>query len=189
MRALLAKVATLDVATLCPLHGPVWRKDIAWFASKYQQWSSYLPETDGVLIACASVYGHTMNAAEKLAMALRDAGAKEIALYDLSVTDVSYVMADAFRFGKWALLAPTYNAGIFPPMEALLADMKAHSLQNRRVALVENGSWAPVAGKLMRDALSGMKGMELVEPLVSIKSALKPNEGAQLDALARALMA
>lgn len=122
-------------------------------------------------------------------MALRDAGAREIALYDLSVTDASYVVAEAFRFGKIALCAPTYNAGLFTPMESLLADLKAHSLQSRRFALVENGSWAPVAGKLMRDALSGMKNVEIVDATVSVKSALAPGQDAELSALAQALLA
>ena len=140
VQALLKKAAALDIAFLCPLHGPVWRRDIAWFVEKYQRWSTYRPEEDGVLVAYASIYGHTENAAEVFAMALRDAGVKHVAMYDVSVTHPSYILSDAFRFGKLALLSATYNLGVFPAMETLLLDLKAHALQDRTVALVENAA-------------------------------------------------
>lgn len=187
VKAALKKLERLEISLLCPLHGPVWREKIDWFVSKYQLWSDYAPEDDGVLIAYASIYGHTQNAAEVLAMALREAGVAKIATYDVSVTHPSYIVSDAFRFGKLAFLSPTYNAGIFPAMEALLTDLKAHALKKRAVALVENGSWAPVAGKLMRDVLSGMKDVTIVGDTVSIRSAGDAQTQSELTALARAL--
>ncbi|MEG0270450.1 MAG: FprA family A-type flavoprotein [Clostridia bacterium] len=187
VQALLKKVAGLRVDMLCPLHGPIWRKNIAWYVEKYRLWSSYQPEDDGVLIAYASIYGHTENAAEVLAAFLREAGVKRIEMADVSVTNASYLVSEAFRLGKLALLSPTYNMGVFPAMEALLADLKAHNLQNRKIALVENGSWSPAAGKLMRETLEGMKNMTIVEPFVSIRSALKTEQREQLRVLAKAL--
>ena len=187
VQALLKKAAALDIAFLCPLHGPVWRRDIAWFVEKYQRWSTYRPEEDGVLVAYASIYGHTENAAEVFAMALRDAGVKHVAMYDVSVTHPSYILSDAFRFGKLALLSATYNLGVFPAMETLLLDLKAHALQDRTVALVENGSWAPAAGKQMREILSSMKNMRILEPVPTIRSALAADTREALTALARQL--
>ncbi|MEG0513521.1 MAG: FprA family A-type flavoprotein [Clostridia bacterium] len=187
VQALLKKVAGLRVDMLCPLHGPIWRKNIAWYVEKYRLWSSYQPEDDGVLIAYASIYGHTENAAEVLAAFLREAGVKRIEMADVSVTNASYLVSEAFRLGKLALLSPTYNMGVFPAMEALLAELKAHNLQNRKIALVENGSWSPAAGKLMRETLEGMKNMTIVEPFVSIRSALKTEQREQLRVLAKAL--
>lgn len=187
MQALLKKAAALDIAFLCPLHGPVWRRDIAWFVEKYQRWSTYRPEEDGVLVAYASIYGHTENAAEVFAMALRDAGVKHVAMYDVSVTHPSYILSDAFRFGKLALLSATYNLGVFPAMETLLLDLKAHALQDRTVALVENGSWAPAAGKQMREILGSMKNMRVLEPVPTIRSALAADTREAITDLARQL--
>ncbi len=187
VQALLKKASALDISMICPLHGPIWRENIGWFVDKYQQWSTYTPESDGVLIAYASVYGHTQLAAEKLAFALRNLGVRDIAMYDVSVTHPSYIVSDAFRLSKWALLSATYNAGIFPPMETLLMDLKAHALKNRTVAVVDNGSWAPVAGKLMRDVLSTMK-VNVLEDKLSIRSALDEKAEADLQAIAKALV-
>jgi len=187
VQALLKKAAGLEIAMLCPLHGPIWRENIAWFVDKYQKWSTYTPEEDGVLIAYASVYGHTENAAEVLAMDLRAQGVKNIAMYDVSVTHPSYILSDAFRFGRLAFLSSTYNSGIFPAMETLLHDIKAHALKKRTVALVENGSWAPTAGKQMREILSGLQNMNVLENTVSIRSALNADTREQLRELARAL--
>ncbi|MEG1471994.1 MAG: FprA family A-type flavoprotein, partial [Clostridia bacterium] len=187
VQALLKKAAGLKIDMLCPLHGPIWRKNIAWYVEKYRLWSSYQPEDDGVLIAYASIYGHTENAAEVFASFLREAGVKRIEMADVSVTDASYLVSEAFRLSKLALFSPTYNMGVFPAMEALLADMKAHNLQNRKIALAENGSWSPAAGKLMRETLEGMKNMTIVEPFVSIRSALKTEQREQLRVLAKAL--
>lgn len=189
VQALLKKAAALDIGLLCPLHGPIWRENIAWYVDKYQKWSSYTPEEDGALVAYASIYGHTENAAEVLAMELRNAGVKNIAVYDVSVTHPSYLVSEAFRLGRIALCSSTYNAGIFPAMETLLADLAAHSMQNRTVALVENGSWAPAAGKLMREALERMKNVKVLEPTVNIRSALRPAQREALRALAGELAA
>ena len=187
VQALLKKVSALDIAMICPLHGPVWRENIAWYVDKYQKWSAYTPEEDGVLIAYASVYGHTENAAEVLAKDLREAGVKKIAMYDVSVTHPSYLLSEMFRFGKLAFLSSTYNAGIFPAMETLLHDVKAHALKKRTVALVENGSWAATAGKQMREILSCLQNMNVLENTVSIRSALNADTREQLRKLALAL--
>lgn len=187
VQALLKKAAGLDIAFLCPLHGPIWRENIAWFVEKYQRWSTYTPEEQGVLIAYASVYGNTQNVAEKLAFLLREAGVSKIALYDVSVTHPSYIVSDAFRFGKLAFLSTTYNSGIFPAMETLLLDLKAHALQNRVVALLENGSWAPTCGKQMRDILAGMKGMRVLDACVCIRSSATQANRGELECLATEL--
>ena len=187
VQALLKKASALQIDLLCPLHGPIWRSNIAWFVEKYQRWSTYRPEEDGVLVAYASIYGHTENAAEVFAMALRDAGVKHVAMYDVSVTHPSYILSDAFRFGKLALLSATYNLGVFPAMETLLLDLKAHALQDRTVALVENGSWAPAAGKQMREILGSMKNMRVLEPVPTIRSALAADTREAITDLARQL--
>lgn len=188
VQALLKKTAALDIAMICPLHGPVWRENIGWYVDKYQKWSTYTSEEEGVLIAYASVYGHTENAAEVLAMDLRELGVRKIAMYDVSVTHPSYILSEAFRFGRLAFLSSTYNSGIFPAMETLLHDVKAHALKKRRIALVENGSWAPTSGKQMREILSGLQNMTILENTVSIRSALNANTREQLRALAGALV-
>ena len=188
VQTLLRKMSGLEIAMLCPLHGPIWRKNIGWYVDKYQKWATYTPEEDGVLIAYGSVYGHTENAAEVLAMDLREMGVKNIAMYDVSVTHPSYIVSDAFRFGRLAFLSSTYNSGIFPAMETLLHDIRAHALKKRTVALVENGSWAPTAGKQMREVLSGLQNMNILENTVSIRSALNTDTREQLRELARALV-
>lgn len=189
VQALLKKAAALELDMVCPLHGPVWRKDVGWFVEKYQRWSSYTPEESGVVIAYASVYGHTANAADILAMKLAEKGAGPVAVYDVSVTHPSVLVAEAFRYSHLVLASTTYNAGIFVNMENLLHDLKAHALQNRTVGLIQNGSWAPASGKLMGEALGQMKDMRVLEPVVSIASAVKEEQLAQLEALAGALAA
>lgn len=189
VQALLKKAAALELDMVCPLHGPVWRKDVGWFVEKYQRWSTYTPEESGVVIAYASVYGHTANAADILAMKLAEKGAGPVAVYDVSVTHPSVLVAEAFRYSHLVLASTTYNAGIFVNMENLLHDLKAHALQNRTVGLIQNGSWAPASGKLMGEALGQMKDMRVLEPVVSIASAVKEEQLAQLEALAGALAA
>ena len=187
VQTLLKKASGLEIAMICPLHGPIWRENIAWYVDKYQKWSTYTPEEDGVLIAYASVYGHTENAAELLAMDLRAQGVKRIAMYDVSVTHPSYILSEAFRFGKLAFLSSTYNSGIFPAMETLLHDIKAHALKKRTVALLENGSWAPTAGKQMREILSGLQNMNVLENTVSVRSAVNGDTRGQIREMARQL--
>lgn len=189
VQAMLKKAAALELDMVCPLHGPVWRKDVGWFVEKYQRWSTYTPEESGVVIAYASVYGHTANAADILAMKLAEKGAGPVAVYDVSVTHPSILVAEAFRYSHLVLASTTYNAGVFVTMENLLQDLKAHALQNRTVGLIQNGSWAPASGKLMGETLGQMKDMRLLEPVVSIASAVKEEQLAQLEALAGALAA
>lgn len=180
---LLKKAATLEIKMICPLHGPVWRENLGWFIEKYDTWSSYKPEDQAVMIAYASIYGNTENAAEILASKLADKGVKNIAMYDVSVTDPSVIVSEAFRCSHLVFAAPSYNGGIFIKMETVLSELKAHSLQNRTVAIMENGTWAPVAGKQMREIFAGMKNIELLEEGVTIRSAVKEAQEASLEAL------
>ena len=189
VQTLLKKAAGVEIEMICPLHGPIWRKDIAWFLDKYQKWSTYTPEERAVAIFCGSVYGHTENAACILANRLAEKGVGDIALYDVSHTDVSQLVGEAFRCSHLVFASSTYNNGIFTPMENLLMDLKAHNLQNRTVALVENGSWGPQAGKLMGELLSGMKNMRVLEGTVTMKSSVKEAQREALESLADALAA
>lgn len=181
---LLKKAATLEIKMICPLHGPVWRENLGWFIEKYDTWSSYKPEDQAVMIAYASIYGNTENAAEILASKLADKGVKNIAMYDVSVTDPSVIVSESFRCSHLVFAAPSYNGGIFTKMETVLSELKAHSLQNRTVAIMENGTWAPVAGRQMREIFAGMKNIELLEEGVTIRSAVKEAQEASLKALA-----
>ena len=173
--ALLTKAAGLEIRMVCPLHGFVWRKDIGKLIEKYLAWSTYTPEETGVVIAYASVYGNTANAAEILSCRLREKGIKTC-MFDVSVTPSSYIIAAAFRYSHLVFAATTYNAGIFLKMEDLLRDLVAHNLQNRTIALIENGSWAPTSGKLMRELLSGLEHTTILEQTVTIRSSLKETE-------------
>ena len=181
---LLKKAATLEIKMICPLHGQVWRENLGWFIEKYDTWSSYKPEDQAVMIAYASIYGNTENAAEILASKLADKGVKNIAMYDVSVTDPSVIVSESFRCSHLVFAAPSYNGGIFTKMETVLSELKAHSLQNRTVAIMENGPWAPVAGRQMREIFAGMKNIELLEEGVTIRSAVKEAQEASLEALA-----
>ncbi len=181
---LLKKAATLEIKMICPLHGPVWRENLGWFIEKYDTWSSYKPEDQAVMIAYASIYGNTENAAEILASKLADKGVKNIAMYDVSVTDPSVIVSESFRCSHLVFAAPSYNGGIFTKMETVLSELKAHSLQNRTVVIMENGTWAPVAGRQMREIFAGMKNIELLEEGVTIRSAVKEAQEASLEALA-----
>ena len=171
VQALLKKAASLDIEMICPLHGPIWRKDLGLLLEKYQKWSTYEPEDKTVMIAYATMYGNTENAANVLAGMLADKGVKNIAMYDVSETDVSELVAESFRCSHLVLAAPTYNSGIQPKMEAYLSDIKALNLQNRTVAVIDNGTWAATAGKQMIGMLEGMKNMTILENPISIKSA------------------
>ena len=184
--SLLTKAAMLDIKMVCPLHGFVWRKNIGYFIDKYLHWASYTPEETGVMIAYASVYGNTENAAEILAVKLREKGIKT-RIFDVSVTPASDIIAAAFRYSHLVFASTTYNAGIFVCMEALLSDLVAHNLQNRTVALLENGSWAPTSGGLMRGMLEKCKNMNILDTSLTIRSALKESQLPQLEAVADAL--
>mgnify|MGYP000976671406 FL=1 len=189
VQALLKKAAGLEIAAICPLHGPVWRKDLDWFIGKYDLWSSWQPEEQAVMIACGSIYGHTENAAEILAFELAEAGVRNIVMYDVSSTDVSHLVAEAFRCSHLVLACSTHNAEIFPPMHHFLLDLKAHNMQNRTVALIENGTWASSSGKLMAELLSGMKTMDLLEGTVSLRSAATEDQRVALRDMAQRIAA
>ena len=186
VQTLLKKAATLEINMICPLHGFVWRKNISDYIGKYMHWSSYAPEEYGVVIAYASVYGHTENTVEILACRLRERGVKTV-MYDVSVTPASDIIAAAFKWSHLVFASTTYNAGIFVNMEALLYDLVAHNIQNRTVALIENGSWAPTSGSLMRGLLSKCKNMTILDETLTVKSSLKKEQLSDVDALADAL--
>ena len=186
--ALLKKAAGLDMHLLCPLHGPVWRKDIAVFVEKYLTWGAYVPEQKGVLIVYGSVYGGTQNAAEILAAKLAEKGVPAV-LYDASVTHVSYLVSEAFRYSHLVFAAATYNNDIFTPVETLLTDLKAHALRNRTVGLIQNGSWAPQSGKKMREILESMQNMTVLPETVTVRSTVKDDSLTEIDALCGALIA
>lgn len=189
VQTLLKKAAGLDIQMICPLHGPVWRENIGWYVDKYLTWSSYAPEEKAVMIAYGSIYGNTENAANILACRLADRGICNIAVYDVSSTHPSVMVAEAFRCSHLVFASATYNGGIFTSMERVLSDLKAHALQNRTVAVIENGSWGMVAARQMKDMIAGMKNMEILEPTVSIKSSLKAGQEADIEALADAIAA
>ena len=188
VQTLLKKTSSVEIKMICPLHGPVWRENINWFIEKYQKWSTYTPENNSVMIAYASIYGNTANAAEILASKLSDLGVKDFVVYDVSSVDPSVIVSEAFRCSHIVFASSTYNAGIFCNMETVLTDLKAHNLQNRTVAVIQNGSWAPASGKLIRDILSGMKNMTILENAITIKSSLKENQIEEIDVLAASIV-
>lgn len=184
--AVLKKAAGLDIAYLCPLHGFVWRKNISDIIDVYQHWAGYRPEKTGVVIAYASVYHHTENAAECLAVRLREKGIRTV-MFDVSVTPASEIVAAVFEYSHLVLASTTYNAGIFVQMESFLYDLTAHNIQNRTVAVIENGSWAPTSGKLIRELLAKCRNMEVLNETLTIRSALKEEQLAEIDAIADAI--
>ena len=186
VQALLKKAATVEIQTICPLHGFVWRENIGAYLEKYQKWSLYEPEVSGVMIAYASVYGNTENAANILACKLRDKGIKTT-MFDVSVAETSEVVAASFQYSHLVFAAPTYNGGIFIKMDEVLRDIEAHSLKNRTVAFMENGTWAVTCGKQMKEIFAGLKGMNIIEDTVTIKSALADGQEAQVEKLAEAI--
>ena len=188
VQAVLKKAAALEIATVCPLHGFVWRSHFGDFLEKYLLWSSYTPEEQSVMLAYASVYGHTENAANILAAKLVERGVR-VRMYDTSVTPASYIVSDAFRCSHLVFAATTYNNGVFVTMENLLHDLAAHNLQKRKVAVIENGSWAPASGKIMRELIAPMKNIEFIADNITLKSALAKDQEAALDALADAIAA
>ena len=188
VQALLKKAAGLDVRMICPLHGPVWRKDLNVILEKYAQWAAYEPEVQGVLIPFASIYGGTETAANILACRLAELGIR-VDMMDVSVIHYSYVLSQCFRYSHIVFAAPTFNNGLFDSMEHLLRDLAHHNLQNRTVALIQNGSWAPASGKLMSQILGEMKHMELLRPPITLKSALAPGQETELEVLAKELAA
>lgn len=188
VQALLKKASTLEINIICPLHGPVLTENLGYYIEKYNTWSSYEPEDEGVLIACASIHGHTLHTAEKMKEILEQKGAKKVVLIDLTREDLHEAVADAFRYRYLVLAAASYDAGVFPPMEDFLNKIKAKNYQKRMIGIIENGSWAPTAAKSMKSLLEGAKALTIVEPVVTIKSAMKTENISQLEALADALL-
>ena len=188
VQGLLKKAAGLDIQMICPLHGPIWRTDLGWFIDKYDKWSRYEPEEKAVVVFYGSIYGHTEQAVNALTCALAEKGARNIAVYDVSRTHVSDLIGEIFRASHLVIACPTYNGGIYPPMENLLTDMKALSVQKRTVALMENGTWAAASGKQILKRLEEMKEMLVLEEQLSLKSALKPERAGDLERFAGQIM-
>lgn len=189
VQGLLKKAAGLDIQMICPLHGPVIRNDFGYFLDKYQKWSLYEPEEKAVVIAYGTIYGGTGIAADILANKLAERGVKNVHVYDTSKTHSSYILADVFRCSHLVLASSTYNNGIFSSMEHLLHELKAHNVSNRTVALIQNGTWGPNSGKLMKEMVEGMKNMTILDGMVTFKSRVKEEHLADLDALADAIVA
>lgn len=188
VQALLKKAKTLEIKMICPLHGPILKENLEHYLEKYDIWSSYQPEDDGVLIACASIYGNTLEAAHKLKDILEAKGAKKVVLTDLVKEDMAEAVEDAFRYDKVVLAASSYNAGVFVPMEQFLHKLKARNYQNRKVAMIENGSWAPSAGKTMKEMLQDMKNITIIEPVITIQSTMKQANIEQMEKLAEHML-
>ena len=188
VQALLKKASKLDIDYICPLHGPVWRENIGWWIEKYIKWSSYQPEETGVVLAYGSIYGNTENTIEILAGKLAEKGMTNIKLMDVSFYHPSYIVGEIFKYSHVVFASPTYNTHIFLNMHTLLQDLKNLNLQNRKVALIENGAWAISSGKQMKEMVTSMKNMELIENIVTIKASMKENQIEELEALAEALV-
>ena len=189
VQTLLKKAATLDIDMICPLHGPVLKENLAHYIGLYDIWSKYEPETEGVLVAYASIHGGTAVAAERLADILRSKGAPKVVVTDLSRCDMAEAVEDAFRYSYMVVCAASYDADVFPPMHDFLHHLKIKSYQRRKVAILENGSWAPTAGRVMRAMLEGMKSIDIVEPMVTIRSRMKDSDLPEMEQLVENLLA
>ena len=188
VQALLKKLATLEVSMICPLHGPILKENLAYYIEKYDIWSSYKPEDDGVLVAYASIHGNTADSAKELAEILEKKGAKKVVLTDLAREDLAETIEDAFRYDKMILASSTYDANLFPPMQEFLHHLANKNYQNRKVGIVENGTWAPMAGKCMKDMLENMKNITICETQVTIRSKLNEASRAKLEELAEEIL-
>lgn len=184
VQTLLNKAKKLDIKTICPLHGPVLKENLEYYINKYDIWSNYKPEDEGILIACASIYGNTMEVAKKLEEILKEKGIEKVVLTDLANDDIDEAVEDAFRYSKVVLAASSYNSRVFPPMEHFLNKLKDRNYQNRTMAIIENGSWAPSAAKAMKEIISNMKNINLLDKTITIKSAMKESNVKELDQLA-----
>lgn len=189
VQALLKKAATLDIQTICPLHGPILKENLGYYIGKYMTWSSYEPEDDGVLVAYASIHGNTKTAAEKMKEILEAKGAKKVAITDLSRDDMAEAIEDAFRYDKLVLAAASYDASVFPCMETFLNKLTNKNYQNRKIAIIENGSWAPTAARVMKGYVEKMKKITLCEKTVTIKSTMKDADVTAMEELADELLA
>lgn len=187
VQAALKKASTIEINMICPLHGPIWRNDLGYILDKYNKWSTYEPEDKTVMIVYGSMYGNTESAVNVLATKLAEEGVKNIVTYSVSNTHVSYLISEAFRCSHIVLAAPTYNGGVFTPMENFLLDLKAHGLQKRTFAFIENGTWAPTAACQMMSIVGEMKDMKVIEETITLKSSLKESQIEQLENLAKEL--
>lgn len=188
VQSLLKKVAALDINIICPLHGPILKENLAYYINKYDIWSSYKPEDDGILVAYNSIHGNTKNAMQKLEQILLEAGAKKVILSDLAREDMAEVVEDAFRYDKMIVACPTYDAGLFPFMEKFLRHLKHKNYQNRMVGIIENGSWAPAAAKNMKELLEQMKDITIVEPIIHIRTTMSQNNEEEMKKLVSAML-
>ena len=188
VQALLQKAGSIDIKMVCPLHGPLWRKDLGYFIEKYDKWSRYEPEENGVLIVYASMYGNMESAAQRLASMLTAKGVEKIAVYDVSNTHVSHLIAETFKYSHIVLASVTYNLGIYPLMHNYLMDMKALNMQDRTVAIMEGGSWAPKAGVRMEELLDEMKQMTVLNEKVTVLSTLSDSSAAEMEQMADAIV-
>ncbi len=188
VQTLLKKVSAFDIQTICPLHGPILKDNLSYYIDLYNTWSSYTPENKGILIAYASIHGNTGAAAERLGDILREKGVEKVVVSDLSREDIAEVIEDAFRYDRMILAAASYDAGVFPCMQEFLSHLQSKAYQNRKVGILENGSWAPTAARTMKAMLETMKNIDIAEPIVTIKSTLKDSDIPSLEALAEAML-
>ena len=184
VQALLKKASNLDIKMICPLHGPILKENLQYYIEKYNIWSSYKPEEEGIFIAYASIHGNTKEVAESLAKILEEKGAKKVVISDLARCDISEAIEDAFKYDKMILAASSYDAGVFTPMEEFLNKLKSKNYQNRKIGIIENGTWAPTAGRCIKEALEQMKNITIIEPIVTIKSTLKEDTKELINILA-----
>lgn len=184
VQCVLKKLSNIEVKTICPLHGPILSENLEYYINKYDIWSRYIPEDDGVLIAYASIHGNTENVAKKMAEILNQKGAKKVVITDLAKDDMAEAIEDAFRYDKMIVASSTYNMEIFPCMEQFLNHLKGKNYQNRKVGIIENGSWAPNSGKLMKEIFEKMKNITICKELITVKSAMKENNIIQMEKLA-----
>ena len=189
VQALLKKAAGLDIAMICPLHGPILRENLGYYLEKYQTWSSYEPEETGIVIAYASIHGNTAKAAKELAEMLKEKTEAPVKVYDLARADMPTVVAEAFRYDRLVLAAASYDGGVFPCMEDFLHHLRAKTYRSRKVALLENGTWAPSAARTMRGILDEMKNLTICEPVVTIRSTMKETDKEAMKELAEAILA
>ena len=189
VQALLKKAATLDIAIICPTHGPVLTENLGYYIGLYDKWSKYEPETEGVLVAFASIHGNTAETARKFAEMLKAKGAENVVVRDLSRCDMSEAVEDAFRYSRMVVAAASYDSDVFPPMHDFLHHLAIKNFSKRRIGIIENGSWAPTAGRAMRKIIDTFKDVTVVEPMVTIMSTLKPTDMPALERLADEVLA
>ena len=188
VQTLLKKLSTLDVKMICPLHGPILKENLEYYINKYNIWSSYEPEKEGVYIACSSIYGNTLKVVNKIADILKQKGIENVVIGDLTKEDWAEAVEDAFKYSKLIVASSSYNAGLFPPMEHFLNALKERNYQKRKIGIIENGSWAPSAGKCIKNILNEMKDLEVIDKIVTIKSRMKENNISELEKLAENIL-